>query len=236
MTSPFWTRAVSFSRSYLTPLCYVGRDGHTLRIVPKLIFFSQNHQPSLWMVSTLDKTCIDWSTPFFWRMLRIVQRTCYRFHEIKKRHAPQHPWDNICTPRLRLRTWCKVPDVKWTRLHPTVLLPPDWNCLLLRRKQVKRVSRSTSTSPTARWMKSSPTCPAALRRTAASWRARRESAACCGRSWSAGSWPVSSSTSPPTKSKGQRKRNPSTPNPETLLTEAFRLFLRRHCLRADCCS
>lgn len=48
--------------------------------------------------------------------------------------------------------------------------------------QVKRVSQCTNTSRTGQWMRSSRTCPAALRRTAASWRAPSGSAAFCGRS------------------------------------------------------
>ena len=53
-------------------------------------------------------------------------------------------------------------------------------------KQVRQVSQSTSMFHTAQSTRSFPICPAALRRTAASWRDRRESAPCCGRSWNAG--------------------------------------------------
>lgn len=67
--------------------------------------------------------------------------------------------------------------------------------LLLCWKQVKQVSRSTSMSHTAQSMRSSLICLDVPKRTVASWRDPRESAACCGRSWNAGCWVVRLSTS-----------------------------------------
>lgn len=70
-------------------------------------------------------------------------------------------------------------------------------------EQVRRDSRCTSMCRTARWTRSSRTCHAERRRTAASWRVRRESAACCGRSSSADSSVDNCSTNLSTKPQHQ---------------------------------
>lgn len=66
-------------------------------------------------------------------------------------------------------------------------------------KQVRQDIPCTNMFPTDPWMRSSPICPAGPRRTAASWRALRGSAACCGGSWNAGCWAVRLSTGLPTE-------------------------------------
>lgn len=71
-------------------------------------------------------------------------------------------------------------------------------------KQVRQDFQSTNMFPTDPWMRSSPICPAGPRRTAASWRALRENAACCGGSWNAGCWVVRLSTGRPTESRRPR--------------------------------
>ncbi len=67
-------------------------------------------------------------------------------------------------------------------------------------EQVRQVSQSTSMCLMVRSMRSSLICLAALKRTAASWRDPRESAACCGPSSNAGCWEVKCSTSLSTES------------------------------------
>lgn len=78
------------------------------------------------MVSTLDKTCIDWSTPFFWRMLRIVQRTCYRFFRDKETSSTaaslrQYLHATIAAQDMVQSPWCEVDEVAPHRPPPTRL-------------------------------------------------------------------------------------------------------------------
>lgn len=73
--------------------------------------------------------------------------------------------------------------------------------------QVKQDFPCISMFPMAPWMRSSPICPAEPRRTAASWRALRENAACCGGSWNAGCWAVRLSTDLSTEFRHPRMLN-----------------------------